>query len=281
MNVRLIYAAVAMSVYVVNANATPIDLTPWTAESYPIIPGDPAAVWQVAPGGGSVTQTMNGQPTLFYSDFTAFGTKITGNIKSATVDDDFIGFAIGFNPGDASNPLASYLLVDWKKATQLQDFGAPSNSPGGNGLIGLSVSQVFGVPDFDELWQHKNLAGTDAASGVTELARGSTLGSAGWASNTDYAFEFDIGPSALQVFVNGIKELDITGSFTDGRMAFYDFSQPSTTYSAFDAELLPPSAVAEPATWPLLGAGLGFVAAMRRRSRNILQRACATKNSRR
>lgn len=261
---------IAFSLYLGSgiASAAPVDLDTWTAESYPAVSGFGSGLWTVVPGGSSVTQSVNGQPTFFYSDFTAFGTRITGKIKpNPNSDDDYIGFALGFDPGDSANTGADYLLIDWKQGNQNFNFGTPSSSPGGIALAGLAVSQVIGVPDADEFWQHANLSGTPSTSGLAELARGSSLGNLGYVDNTEYEFTFDFGPNDLEVFVDGVKEIDITGSFANGRMAFYNFSQAQVTYSAFEIEqgTFPPDngggSIPEPATITLLGfgvAGLGF-----------------------
>ena len=213
-----------------------VDLSTWTAESYPAVSGFGAGVWTVAGDNLSVHQSVNGQPTLFYSDFLAFNTSFQGKIKVETTgDDDFIGFALGFQPGDTSNSSADYLLVDWKQYNQWYDFGSPSHTPGSTAYEGLAVSHVFGIPTADEFWGHLNFdhASSDLNNGLQELQRGATLGSTGWADNTEYEFKFEFSATSLRIFVDGTLEIDITGSFSDGRIAFYNFSQASVTYSGF------------------------------------------------
>lgn len=110
MGVLLFAAAVAPA-------ASSIDLGAWTAESYPAVSGFGAGVWTVAPGGGSVIQSVNGQPTLFYSPFNAQGSDVRGKLSAGGGDDDYIGFALGFRPGDSVDG-GDYLLVDWKQGTE-------------------------------------------------------------------------------------------------------------------------------------------------------------------
>ena len=267
--------ALAIASLTAPAGAATVDLNTWTAESYTSVAGFLDGVWTPAPDGSSVYQSENGQPTVFFSDFTAYGTKVSGKItvENGAGDDDFIGFVIGFDAGDSTSASADYLLVDWKRAGQGFNFGAPSSTPGGNAPAGLAVSRVTGVPTADEFWQHADYSAASGggAGAVEELQRGATLGSTGWNFATAYEFSFDFGPGNLVVSVDGSEEINIAGSFANGRLGFYNFSQQNVRYSAFtvDPGSFPPpgNAVPEPATWAMMIGGLGLVGArMRRRT---------------
>jgi hypothetical protein len=186
--------------------------------------------------GYSVLQSVNGQPTLFYSNFDVFNTEVEGASQVvATGDDDYIGFALGFQPGDATNPDADYLLIDWKQGNQSFDFGAPSCTPGSYAPAGLAVSRVSGIPTADEFWGHTNFNSScsDANNGLQQLARGANLGWTGWGDNTPYSFKFEYSATALKVYVNDNLEIDITGDFPNGRIAFYNFSQAQVQYNSY------------------------------------------------
>lgn len=219
----------------VQATGTPVDLSSWTAESYPAVAGFPAGNWVPAGDNLSVTQTNNGQPTFYYSDFGAFGTAFEGEITVTGSDDDFIGFALGFQPGDSTNPGADYLLVDWKQGNQPYNFSSPSCTPGSTAPQGLAVSRVTGIPTADEFWGHLDLGDCGSQVGsVQELARATSLGNVGWAQSTAYTFGFEFDATSLDVYVNGALEISISGTFGDGRIAFYNFSQAGVTYSGFE-----------------------------------------------
>ena len=97
----------------------PLDLRTWTAESYPAVSGTSLPNWSVQPDGSSVTQTANSQPSLFYGPFNVSELRVEGRLSiTGASDDDYVGFAIGFEPGDATNPDADYLLIDWKRVDQ-------------------------------------------------------------------------------------------------------------------------------------------------------------------
>ena len=214
----------------------PIDLNQWSAESYPSVSGFSPGNWVVTANGDSVDQTVNGQPTLFYSDFNVLNLTIEGTISQSGGDDDYLGFAIGFNPGDSTNPNADFLLIDWKRSTQSFNFGSPSCTPGSVAPRGLAVSRVRGTPTADEFWGHVDLndpACSTPSDSVTELARGNTLGATGWSRNTAYQFVMEFSATRLRVWVDSTLELDVSGFFATGRMAFYNFSQSGVNYQAF------------------------------------------------
>jgi hypothetical protein len=226
------------------AHAAAVDLGLWNDESYPAVAGIGAGVWTVSGDGLSVNQSVNGQPTLFVSDFDVAGLAIEGTvIVNTSSDDDLIGFALGITPGDADpgDHTSDYLLVDWKQGTQGFNFGAPSCTDGSTSLMGLAVSRVTGIPTADEFWGHfdeDNIGCSPDGEGLIELQRATSLGATGWADNTSYTFRFEFTTTSLKVFVDGVEELNIAGTFNDGSLAFYNFSQANVTYSAFEIEPL-------------------------------------------
>jgi len=245
-----------------------VDLNSWTVESYPPVSGFSGASWNVVADGSSVLQTINGQPTVFYSDFNVLNSDVRGRIRVQTAgDDDYIGFVLGFDPGDSASATADFVLVDWKQSTQNFNFtgGTANATPGSTAPAGLAVSLVTGIPTADELWGHTSFGETGDQGGVTQLARGVTLGETGWQDFTEYAFRFVFTGSSLEVYVDDVLQASVSGSFSNGRLGFYNFSQDSVQYSAFTFEDVPGQAVPEPGSLALLGLGLAGLGLSRRR----------------
>lgn len=226
---------------------TPVALANWTVENFA---GTPIGNWTVAASGLSVTQSVNGVPTVFYGDTPIHNRRLEGQITVSGSDDDMVGFVLGFQPGDSTNPNADYLLLDWKRATQNYNFGAPACTPGSTALAGLALSRVHGVPTMDELWGHVDLNTSPCSTAndfVLELQRGATLGSTGWVRNQTYTFRIDYTPTRVKVYVDTVLQIDVQGSFPDGRIGFYNFSQAGVTYNAFTSDCV--------ASWSNYGVG--------------------------
>jgi hypothetical protein len=237
---RAILAAVALLLVTAAVPAVAIDsdVATWTQEDYPPLPGFGSAVWSVS--GDTAWMETNAQPTLFYSDFEVGSSYyVEADLMSSGGDDDFIGFALGFQPGDTTKTTAAYLLVDWKRRTQSTNFSGTSCTPGSGAALGLAVSHVFGTPTADEMWGHVNFDATCSplTSGVIEMARAANLGSTGWVQNQWYSFRFEMNDDRLAVYVDGVLEIDVyvAGLFTPGRFAFYDFSQADAFFRFVDA----------------------------------------------
>lgn len=244
------------------ANAAPVDLSSWIVEE---VPGSPTANWTVqnAPANDSVFQSQNSRPSIFFDPGTnSQGKALSGKIKVETAsDDDFIGFVLGYDSGEAGSNNTDFILIDWKQGNQ------PGGGCFGNGLAGLSVSRVTAAASECSFWGHDSgiVAGV---SEVTEIARATNLGATGWADNTEYDFELVFTANLIQVSVDGVLELSINpgdagiGSFDDGAFGFYNYSQASVRYSAIEED---PAPVPEPVTLLLLGLGLAAVSLTGRR----------------
>ncbi|MCB1030323.1 MAG: hypothetical protein KDA95_03245 [Acidimicrobiales bacterium] len=208
---------------VVIANQGPkvnfIDLTTWEAVEDPVPRGQSDADWQVSDSRDSVLQVLNSDPSVFLSPNSYLNSEATVELSVESFsDDDFIGFVIGGAPDMYTNPDAHFLVIDWKQGTQ------------GAAPRGLAVSEVHGTNN--DPWAH-----TDATGGTgtwDELQRGATLGDVGWVENTVYRMRFRYTGDRLQVWVNDVLELDVTGTFpADARFGFYNYSQEMVRYRNF------------------------------------------------
>ena len=228
------------------SQAALVDLSTWTAEG--------AGNWSLLAGNDSVYQSINGDPTVFYSGVNSQGMALSGEITvQTTSDDDFIGFVLGYNAGDLTNSNADYLLIDWKQSDQ---------NYYGLGTAGLAISHITDAMSLDAFWNH------DAAAGVEELQRGFTLGDTGWDDNTTYSFDLVFTSSLVEVFVDDVLQLSVNGSFADGSFGFYNFSQSNVLYAGVTEDIAPPPtpvAVPEPATFGVLALSAAGLFGFRRR----------------
>ena len=232
----------------------PVDLSGWSKRG-PASNGN----WVVAPGGASVNQTINGDPTFFVGPDTFLNTVLRGKIRVATSgDDDFIGFVMGYSAPVANGNDMNYVLLDWKQVNQ--------NFSGAQALEGFTLNRVNGtitnyIPGF---WGHADSVGFDNLANN----HGNTLG---WADNTEYSFEISYMANRVTVNVTGgvyaapTTVLDVAGSFPSGQFGFYNYSQAQVTYSGFTLEQLPPPPVPEPATYGLMLLGLLGLGVVRRK----------------
>ncbi len=210
------------------ATAGAINLNTWTAT--------PGGTWNVVPDGSTVLQTTNGQPTYLLSDTNYINTKFDGKFGVETgSDDDFIGFVFGYNNS------TDFLLFDWKQGNQA---GASS---------GFTLSRISGS-DVD-YWLH---TGTD----INVLASDYN-GNNGWADFTSYDFTLNYTSTSIKIDVGGNEIFNLTGSFSDGKFGFYNYSQAYVRYQGFEETVIP--SVPEPSAIALIGLGLLGLAATRRK----------------
>lgn len=216
-----------------------VDASIWTAETYRVLPNtQPNGNWEITPDGSSVAQKNFGQPTFLISDFALDGMAFECLMRTnpTGVGGAVLGFALGIQPGETSDPAADYLLVDWRRNHDFVNWNGPSAcTPGTVRTTGLAAARVSGLPTGDELWGHTNfdVSCSDLSNGVAELARGAQLGSLGWRFNTYYLFRIEYSSNRLRVFVDGALELDLAGDFPAGGVGFYTFNQGNITFSAF------------------------------------------------
>lgn len=228
--------------------------------------GDTKASW--GPGIYSREQLTNtDRPTFAYFGGDAFqGTytlsvkvnQTTYNGENEVGDDDFIGFALGFNPGDANNENARYLLVDWKARDQSWNYGGSGPQ---TTKAGMMLSVVEGIPNhYLNFWAKSHEWATSDVKFLA-LAQGAhrnqyldssvkTYGTSGWENHGKaYVFEITYTESRLLVKVAGQAPynesqqtvFDVTpsqfptqfpdGKFPAGQIAFYGLSQAKVEYS--------------------------------------------------
>lgn len=208
-----------------------VDMHHWRGESYQNV-DEPEPNWEVAADGLSVKQIQNSRPAIFHSPFSASGLRLQGVMRhTSNVDDDFLGFVLGFEPGDSTDGTADFLLIDWKQADQSFNYGC--NLADKLAKRGLAVSRVSGIPSGGEWWSHDDESCNGPGNAIAELARGATLGNVAWLDNRDYTFTFEYDATHLKIWVDGVLQFDLEGNFPEGRFGFFNYSQQAVRYRGF------------------------------------------------
>lgn len=222
-----------------SAFADPIDLSGWS----PVVllnDSHSSPTWTISPGGDSVTQSKNGDASVFLSDQTWTNTVFNGNFSvNTTGDDDYIGFVFGYTSS------SDYYLFDWKQRDQNWH---------GQGKEGFTLSHITG--NDINLWDH---SGND----INVLADDYSSTN-GWEDNTSYQFTLSYTAGNINISIDGTTIFDIDGTYDPGKFGFYNYSQPNVSYQGFTQT----AAVPEPATMLLFGAGLAAFAGGTLRRRN-------------
>jgi len=186
--------------------------------------------WTVA-SPYEATATDNTEGTVLVTKYDAFSGPFSVQMFSTDNDNDFIGLALGIEDTEFSSANPDFLLLSWKQEDQ-NAFGADADE-------GLALSHVTGPLTTTDLW---GLQGS-----VTELARGAASGSTGWERRTggdpdEYQWDVEYETNRLLVTITntltGVSnvEFDLTPAdvgltaFPAGKVAFYNLSQPDTTY---------------------------------------------------
>lgn len=258
---NFITAAILAAALPAAASAASVDLSGWMENG--LRGNNGAGDWEVqGTNNDSVLQKINGTPTVFFDPTGgAQGKALKGTIKVETTgDDDFVGFVLGYSDGEMNSTNADFWLIDWKQGTQ-------NVSGEDTGWAGLALSHVTGnisatTGSYGGFWGHTGV--------VNEVQRGASLGATGWADLTEYSFDIEFTANLIKVKVNGSTELELSSAtygslFTNGGFGFYNSSQDKVRYAGITEEQAP--SVPLPASLPLLLAGVGGIAALRRKSK--------------
>lgn len=193
-----------------------IDLNTWIKGGQP---GN--GNWVVTNGGSQVHQTINGDPTFFYSPFNMMNVHISGRFKTTDTDDDYMGFVFSFlNPLGATDSFDCWLF-DWK---QQQQGGAPP---------GKSLDRVNGyIPSSqytNVFWDHNNTPEFTVVQ--------NTFGGSGWQWNHYHDFDLYLTYTRAQIYIDGVLTFDWTDCYKPGRFGFYNLSQQDCYYDNFSYSL--------------------------------------------
>lgn len=193
-----------------------IPLGNWTPHYYPT-GSQRQAHWRLEDEETTVVQIYNAKPSAFVSDFIIRDARIYGTWRVETThDDDYIGFLFGYQ-----DPTHHYMFT-WKQGNQ------------GQANRGMSLRKY----DRDE----GNIGhwSTNMSEADGELLFNNTIP---WRDHTSYDFELEFHPGEISITVReGESVLEaftvFDDSYSEGRFAFYNYSQDSVRYTGFRNEAL-------------------------------------------
>jgi len=209
----ILVVVAASSFFSIQASAESENLSNW------LVDGD--GLWSYNDESNSWYQGKNTAYSTFLYDpsSAALGKAITGQIEiDQNGDDDNIGFALGYEAGDATNSNADYWLVSWRAGAQ------------GSWNSGLSLWHVTGALNSYDLEDPVNHPALEF------VAEGETLGQTKWETGVDYTFDVTYNTDSLGVFVQDQLQFGFTAqdvgveSFEEGGFAFFNFSQDKVNY---------------------------------------------------
>ena len=187
------------------------------------------ADWQVATGGRTVEQTINGLPIFFVTKGSYINVTMMGSIKVATtVDDDMVGFVLGYSDPDitpATNESMHYkmILFDWKQFDQ-----PPANAGFGLHLMDGTIKTDLSN-DFDYFWTHDD-ATSLPTSGNFSLIKSNYASNKGWVDNQEYSFRVIHTDTRVKVRIDDELIFDEAISHVGGKVGFYNYSQKNVIY---------------------------------------------------
>ncbi len=234
MNLKAVFYVIICSLFILTLTASvkaDLNLNTWTEN---LIADDTAGVGFVIDSPTKTTTQSGGltRAVLFSGTFDR-NFIMEGWVRVDTsFDDDFFGFVVGYNNNDYANAAADYILIDWKQGDQDFDFGSGTVT----GVKGLALSKVTGsvagvTPGNDYAWQH--------FGPVTEQLRANNYGTTGWLDNHSYNFKIVYTKYRVQLYIDGILELDYMGAFGDGSLGLYQFSQREIEFSNLSMTYIP------------------------------------------
>gem|GEM_PF-6417920 len=196
-------------------------------------PATPPASYTFSADGTVATQNVNANPSIYLNSRILRDVIITGQFRVSTADndDDFIGFAFGYQDD------GHYYILDWKQKTQ----GPTAASLACNtALIGISLKRVASNDPPNVCADFWDSAGTEKVVVLSPT----TANPVGWKRNVDYTFVLEHSPGSIRVEILEnktrvalIESTDAT--YSDGKFAFYNYSQLGVTYKGFRFEPKP------------------------------------------